>query len=74
VTYKYWDSGLVKHGDQAIVARRLVVVAIAPAVGVQAKEIGGRLVLVMRTLHVGPCVLQDLADICGGVANGNGAI
>jgi hypothetical protein len=33
-TYKDWDGRLVEHGYQRIVARALVVVAIAPAVGV----------------------------------------
>lgn len=52
-------------------------VAAAPRVGVQAEEVGPRHVILLAidgALEVGPRVLQDLANVGGGVADGDGAV
>ena len=46
----------------------------APTVRVEAEEIRRRLIIVVGALHVGPCILRNLAHISSGVTNRDGAI
>jgi hypothetical protein len=68
-THKDRDSRLIEHVGQILVARRLEVGLSAPAVRVEAEKVRRRGVVIVATLHVCPGILQNLADVSGGVSD-----
>ena len=73
------DGAVAEHLDELVVAGRFEGrLAAAPRVRVQAQEVGARhvfaAVLGVVALQVGVRVCEDLADVGGGVTDGDGAV